>query len=385
MHKKILLVRATPNDIDISAYNVQQVGLGKAFCNLGYDYDFITFKRKAPRREFIFYERNGCKARCIELPRLRFFRWGINLDICNEEFLRQYDLIICQEYYQLQTYLMSKKSDRVVMYSGPYYNMFMPKFLSPIYDRLITKKLNKQLSAKFVKSVLAEKFLQEKGYTDLQNIGVALDTSRFEGNIKLSAETKKFVDFMKKNICILYVGSLCERKNFPFLLDVYKKALERNKELKFVIIGKSKVSAIEKLLGKKDEDYASKFFSMLPDDVKKGILHVERIDNPQLKYIYPLAKAFLLPSKLEIFGMVLLEAMFLKTPVITSKNGGSMTLIQNRGTGIIVQDFNVQDWVDAIFQYIDNPEYSKSVVDEASKLVRDEYNWDKLAMKFLNK
>ena len=124
---------------------------------------------------------------------------------------------------------------------------------------------------------------------------------------------------------------------------------------------------------------------MLPDDVKKGILHVERIDNPQLKYIYPLAKAFLLPSKLEIFGMVLLEAMFLKTPVITSKNGGSMTLIQNRGTGIIVQDFNVQDWVDAIFQYIDNPEYSKSVVDEASKLVRDEYNWDKLAMKFLNK
>ena len=159
MHKKILLVRATPNDIDISAYNVQQVGLGKAFCNLGYDYDFITFKRKAPRREFIFYERNGCKARCIELPRLRFFRWGINLDICNEEFLRQYDLIICQEYYQLQTYLMSKKSDRVVMYSGPYYNMFMPKFLSPIYDRLITKKLNKQLSAKFVKSVLAEKFL----------------------------------------------------------------------------------------------------------------------------------------------------------------------------------------------------------------------------------
>ena len=385
MHKKILLVRATPNDIDISAYNVQQVGLGKAFCNLGYDYDFITFKRKAPRREFIFYERNGCKARCIELPRLRFFRWGINLDICNEEFLRQYDLIICQEYYQLQTYLMSKKSDRVVMYSGPYYNMFMPKFLSPIYDRLITKKLNKQLSAKFVKSVLAEKFFFFFGYTDLQNIGVALDTSRFEGNIKLSAETKKIVDFMKKNICILYVGSLCERKNFPFLLDVYKKALERNKELKFVIIGKSKVSAIEKLLGKKDEDYASKFFSMLPDDVKKGILHVERIDNPQLKYIYPLAKAFLLPSKLEIFGMVLLEAMFLKTPVITSKNGGSMTLIQNRGTGIIVQDFNVQDWVDAIFQYIDNPEYSKSVVDEASKLVRDEYNWDKLAMKFLNK
>ena len=43
MKKKILLVRATPNDLDINGYNVQQVGLGKVFVKMGYDYDFITF------------------------------------------------------------------------------------------------------------------------------------------------------------------------------------------------------------------------------------------------------------------------------------------------------------------------------------------------------
>ena len=35
--KKILLVRSTPNDLDINGYNVQQVGLGKVFCDMGYD------------------------------------------------------------------------------------------------------------------------------------------------------------------------------------------------------------------------------------------------------------------------------------------------------------------------------------------------------------
>ena len=31
----------------------------------------------------------------------------------------KYDLIICQEYYQLETYLISCKSNRVAMYTGP--------------------------------------------------------------------------------------------------------------------------------------------------------------------------------------------------------------------------------------------------------------------------
>lgn len=383
MKEKVLLIRATPNDIDIKAYNVQQVGIGKAFCDMGYDYDFVTFKRRSPRQEFVFYENCGCRAKCIELPRFRFLRWGINTSICNPEFLKQYDLIICQEYYQLQTFMVSRKANNVVMYSGPYYNMFMPKILSPIYDALVTKRLNKQLAAKFVKSELARAFLEKKGYSELENIGVALDTTRFEGNVELSPTTSTIVKFMKEHICILYVGSLCKRKNFPFLLEVYASALKRNPDLKFVIIGKSKISAWEKICGMHDEDYALKYFKKLPQHVKEGILHIERVDNPQLKYIYPLAKAFLLPSKLEIFGMVLLEAMYLKTPVITSLNGGSVTLIKDKETGIVVPKFDTEMWVNAIFRYLDDSQYSNMVVENASRLVKEKYNWTRLVHSFL--
>ena len=174
--KNILLVRATPNDLDINAYNVQQVGIGKSLVNKGYNYDFITFKKNAPRKETVFYEKDGCRAKCIELPRIRVLRWGINTDICKKEFLDKYDLIICQEYYQLETYLISCKSNRVAMYTGPYYNMFLPKCFSPIYDFLFTKRINRQIKHKFVKSVLAYDFMEKKGYTGLTNVGVALDS-----------------------------------------------------------------------------------------------------------------------------------------------------------------------------------------------------------------
>lgn len=380
--KNILLVRATPNDLDINAYNVQQVGIGKSLVNKGYNYDFITFKKNAPRKETVFYEKDGCRAKCIELPRIRILRWGINTDICKKEFLDKYDLIICQEYYQLETYLISCKSNRVAMYTGPYYNMFLPKCFSPIYDFLFTKRINRQIKHKFVKSVLAYDFMEKKGYTGLTNVGVALDTSRFV-DVEILPETKQLIDFMKNNKCLLYVGSLIERKNYPFLLETYKKMLQRDPDVKLVLIGKSKVSGVEKYLGKKDSEYAAKYDKNLTEKEKAGIYHLERLANPQLRYIYPLAKAFLLPSIQEIFGMVLLEAMYFGAPVVSSRNGGSLTLMADGKCGQIVDEFDAEKWCDAISKYLDDPQYAKSVVEAAMNKVKEEYTWDVITQKML--
>ncbi len=386
MSKRILLVRSTHGDLDIKGYNVQQLGLGKAFVDLGYNYDFITFKRdKTKCIETVFYEKNGIKARCIEKPRTRILRWGINKEICQKFFLSQYDLIICQEYYQLQSYLMARNSPNVVLYSGPYYNMFLPKFISPFYDFLIGPKLNKLVKVIFVKSVLAKEFLEKKGYRGLMNVGVALDTSRFD-NVDIAPDTQKLVSYMQENECILYVGALSDRKNYPFMLELYAKLLEKRPNLKFVVIGKSVSSFWHKLFGGKDKDYEEKCMRHIPEHVKKGIMRVQRIDNPQLKYIYPKTKAFLLPSKLEIFGMVLLEALYLGAPTVTSRNGGSLTLLGRSGKyGQIVDEFNVDKWAEAVLRYLDNGDYAESVKTEGQKRVNDEFMWSIIAKKMINK
>lgn len=385
MSKKILLVRSTAVDININDYNVQQIGLGKAFVEMGYDYDFITLKKdKSKCTESVFYEKNGVKARCIEKPRFRLLRWGINRDICRREFLSQYDLIICQEYYQIQSYLMAKHSPNVVLYSGPYYNMFLPKFVSPFYDLFIGPKLNKLVKVIFVKSVLAYDFLKQKGYTGLMNVGVALDTTRFD-KVKMAPDTKELKDYMEMNDCILYVGALSDRKNYPFMLELYSELLKKRPDLKFVVIGKSVSSFWHKLFGGKDKDYEEKCMRNIPDNVRNGIKRVQRIENPQLKFIYPMSKAFLLPSKLEIFGMVLLEALYLGAPVVTSRNGGSLTLMGGSDKyGLIVDDFSVTKWSEAVIRYLEDRDYANSVKIEGQRKVADEYNWSVIAEKMIN-
>lgn len=383
MKRKILFVRTMPYYQNPQSYNVQAIGLGKAFVNMGFDYDYVCPKDKE-EKTWTFYENNGCKGRCLEISRVRFIRWGIFTKILNRKFLKQYDIIISQEYYQIMTFLLGKMSDKVVMYNGPYYNLFMFPFFSPIYDFFFTKRIDDVVKLKFVKSVLSKDYLENKGYHNVINVGVGLDIFRFKNPNPVSENTKEIVDYMKKNRCILYIGNLMDRKNYPFMLKLYERLLDKYQDLKFVVIGKSKIGPFSKMIGGKDEDYEQKLIPTIPEKVKQGIYRVQRIDNEQLKYIYPLAKAFILPSKKEIFGMVLPEAMYLGAPVVTTKNGGSMTLIGEKGPGIMIDGFSLELWVDAVSKLVDDVEYNEQIKKQAKKLIIEQYTWDAVARKMLN-
>lgn len=369
MCKKILYIKNSSSKLNLNTYNVQAVGLGKAFCGLGYDYDFLFFSNKD---ELVSEQQiDGHTMRIISKKGIRILRSYLCTEILDSDFLKQYDFVISTEYGQMMTYFLSKKSDNVVMYSGPYYNLFKLPFVSPIYDLLCTRSINKNVRCKFVKSVMAKEYLESKGYTDLVNIGVALDIERFESDVEIKRETEELVEYMQRNRCILYVGALSDRKNFPFLLEVYRRLLKDKDDVKFVMIGKG------------DPSYVEKHMSMLTAQEKAGIYRISQIDNAQLKYIYPLAKAFLLPSKLEIFGMVLLESMYLGAPVVTSRNGGSTTLIEGKNTGIIVPEFDIEKWVTAINTYLDDADFASETIAKAKQLIYTDYNWRALATRML--
>lgn len=56
--------------------------------------------------------------------------------------------------------------------------------------------------------------------------------------------------------------------------------------------------------------------------------------------VYQSCDAFSLPTRYEIFGMVLLEAMYYGLPTFTTYNGGSSTLM-NQENGIIINSIDM--------------------------------------------
>ncbi len=91
-----------------------------------------------------------------------------------------------------------------------------------------------------------------------------------------------------------------------------------------------------------------------------------------------------LPSIHEIFGMVMLEAMYFGAPVITSKNGGSSTLISSEEYGQMMPEYDPDRWAGGICRYIHNTAYREQVMRNCKKLIRDKYTWDTICRIMLN-
>lgn len=75
---------------------------------------------------------------------------------------------------------------------------------------------------------------------------------------------------------------------------------------------------------------------------------MHRIEQRYLSRVYQACTAFLFPSTYEIFGMVLMEAMYFGLPVISCENGGSTMLIKNGINGFVQNELNAEKWAEKL-------------------------------------
>jgi glycosyltransferase involved in cell wall biosynthesis len=82
---------------------------------------------------------------------------------------------------------------------------------------------------------------------------------------------------------------------------------------------------------------------------------------------YDLFDIFVLSSRSEGFGIVILEAMHHDIPVIAAAVGGVPEIVINDMTGILVPTESPQSLAEAIISLLDNPEKGRRLVEEARK------------------
>lgn len=97
-------------------------------------------------------------------------------------------------------------------------------------------------------------------------------------------------------------------------------------------------------------------------------------DN-KIKDIYASCDAWLFPSRLEGFGLPILEAMACRTPVIGTPAGAAPELIA-KGGGILVKPENPEDMAEAILKVVRLSEDEWQMMSEAAYQTATSYTWD---------
>lgn len=103
------------------------------------------------------------------------------------------------------------------------------------------------------------------------------------------------------------------------------------------------------------------------------------VDDEELRKLYNIADAVCIPSLYEPFGIVALEAMAAKVPVVTSDTGGLRDFVENMVTGITTYTGDSGSLAWGLLEILRNQELAKKIVNEAYERVSTIYNWKVIA------
>jgi len=177
------------------------------------------------------------------------------------------------------------------------------RYLSSIYS-LGLKYVNCFIAISSKQIELVEKGGISKNRCVYVPNGVDIDKYR-EVNKNQKIILKKQLGLIEFNKIFLSVGKIEDRKNYIFLLDVWKILLTKYPASALILVGP----------GNTDEnEYYRKLNQRIQGNALSGVIFTGQVDNVDL--YMKVADTFLFASKMEGFGTVLIEALTTSLPVV---------------------------------------------------------------------
>lgn len=166
-------------------------------------------------------------------------------------------------------------------------------------------------------------------------------TSVYEKEVLSEVPTKKLKQKlrdklgMKEQVIYVSVGSCIRRKGYDILLEACKN-LESNKG--FYLIG-----------GKSTDDQLENLKQFVADNNLTNVHFIEFLDKNALKEYYMAADTFVLPTREDVWGLVINEAAAHALPIITTDQciAGTELVIDGK-TGYLISTENTIDLIKAI-------------------------------------
>lgn len=243
------------------------------------------------------------------------------------------------------------------------YPFFERKYYQYFFPRYARKASRIATVSEFSKSDIIEKY-----NIDRNKISVVYNAAK--GIFKPLAEadqTQTRNKYSDGHPYFIYVGSIQARKNLTTLIKAFDQFKEESSlDTKLLLVGSIK---------------------WMPGDLKAAlrnsafmndIIFTGRIDDLELHKLIASSKALMLISKLEGFGVPILEAYFCDVPVITS-NRTSMPEVAGKGS-LLVDPYHTQSVTEAMLQIHQNEELRNELIAHA-RLHREKFSWQLTADK----
>ncbi len=163
-------------------------------------------------------------------------------------------------------------------------------------------------------------------------------------------------DYRNKNI--LFVGIDWKRKGGPDLLAAFKKVLQTHPDAHLTIVG------------------ASPEVDGLPNCTVAG-----RVPVDAMAAYYEKASLFCLPTHMEPFGVVFIEALNYKLPIVATQVGAIPDFVKPGVNGFLVEPGDVDGLATYLNQLLSDPALCQAMGEQAYSLAANHYSWNRVGEK----
>jgi len=245
-----------------------------------------------------------------------------------------------------------------------HYVPFMPRRLMMAAARHFTRKQCNRLDAVIVPSRAMHDVLRRYGVrAPLTVIPTGLEPHSYASYSKLEFRARHGIAVDRP--LLVHVGRVAHEKNIPFLLDVLELVRGTFPDILLVIAGEGPARAsLSRRVADRGQGENVLFIDYLPR-------------GPALWECYSGGDVFVFASATETQGLVLLEAMALGVPVVSTARMGTRDILAD-GRGALVSDGGLEDFADKVCSVLGSPELRRQLAQEARGYAR-EWTADRMA------
>jgi glycosyltransferase involved in cell wall biosynthesis len=173
----------------------------------------------------------------------------------------------------------------------------------------------------------------------------------------------------RENLHLLFVGYITSRKGVDTLIESFR----------VLVMDYGIQDLILDLVGDTTRDPS--FFREISHSCEtagigdKVRIH-GRVASDELERLYAMADIFVFPSLWEGFGMVLIEAMYNRLPIVATNAGAIPYLVKDGENGILVPVRDSEKLAKSIKKLIESPELRRSF-GESNYRLAIQFNWNK--------
>ena len=243
--------------------------------------------------------------------------------------------------------------------AGMFFSYFMvQRPLLRFSDRIIT--VSREVSND------TQKWYGKKTFQKCVTILNGVNTAVFKPDIASRMAVRHELGLNDTDTVLLTLGKIVHEKGHHIAIEALKILKERKHSLKLLVVGEGeKRHSLEKLA----DGYG----------LGQDVIFIGEVDNSKTVHYYNSADIFLMTTlRREGLPFVLLEAMACAKPVIASRIGGNITVIEDHENGLLIEPGDVVKTADNIQMLLEDPGMSARLSTAARKCIVEAFSADQM-------